>query len=153
MRFQWIALLSGGIKVRTHREGFVESLCFGLPSRSQNETERTTLGCRKNTQYSESEQWIPGKKPLGIPWNLPFFFPSPFWKHIYGACYRVHAIITSIPVLNAVNFKPDKGLNETRESACCTAPRLYITCAYECLCKRRSKSDKKLQMNKCMHHL
>ena len=118
-----------------------------------NETERTTLGCCKNAQYSESEQWIPDKKPLGIPWNLPFFFSSPFGKHIYGACYRVHAIITSILVLNAVNFKPDKGLNETRESACCTAPWLYITCAYECLCKRWSKSDKKLQMNKCMHHL
>lgn len=36
-----------------------------------------------------------------------------FWKHIWRTCYRVHAIITSIPVLNAVNFLPEKGLNET----------------------------------------
>lgn len=60
-----------------------------------------------NKEYGDSECRILGKKPLRIPWNLTFFFlkkKKKEKKHIYGAWYRVQAIITSIPLLNAVNF-------------------------------------------------
>lgn len=93
-----------------------QSLSVPASLQVANLIEEVTFDCCKQTIRRE---WTSNPWQKAIRNTLKHALFS-LQKHICRACYRAHAIITSIPLLNAVNFCSDKGLNETRGSVWCT---------------------------------